>query len=134
MLDLRVLTTNSGVYGMTSNGIYYDLTDKTFVGGYTRPESGGWGIHISPYALNNNVDFRAIGGHELIHLYHYVKTSYSNTYSEMVAYKYSVDVYNTNKYYNTANAEMSIAISRGFWSSNPETLVTDRAYVWVMGR
>lgn len=96
-------------------------------------EGSGWGIHISPYALNNSVNFRAIAGHELIHLYHFVKTSYSRTYSEMVAYKYTVDVYNSNKFYYSANQEMSIARSLGYWSSHPQDLVFDRAYIWVWG-
>jgi hypothetical protein len=72
IFDLRVLTTNSGRYGMTSNLLYYNINNNTFVAGYTLPEDGGWGIHISPFALSNDVYFKAYGGHELIHLYHHL--------------------------------------------------------------
>jgi hypothetical protein len=55
-----------------------------------------YSMHISPYVVgSDDVFFRAIVGHELIHAYHYsiFGTDYVSLYSEASAYRYSYETF-----------------------------------------
>jgi hypothetical protein len=123
-LGINTITTKTGEnYGLTDNNTYYKLSTKQEVGGYIKRYYGiKWSdIHISPhYANGSRTDFRAIVGHELIHVIHnYYIPNYNTVYSERVAYKYTYDTYIRNGMTNQAIGIMQIAKDMWFWGNYP---------------
>ncbi|WP_075965994.1 RHS repeat-associated core domain-containing protein [Parabacteroides massiliensis] len=95
---IKSITTKAGKYGMDSKGFYIDKGTSAKVGGYVKSISGKLGseLHISPVYANNNNDllFRAVAGHELVHAYHHsVFTNVIPAFTESVAYQYTMNVY-----------------------------------------
>ena len=87
-------------------------------------------IYISPYVMNqlvlknNSLLFREVCGHELIHSYHVYKLglSFKRTYSEMVAYQYSINLYIRNGYTIYAHFTlMRLAAKFGFLGNYPNS-------------
>lgn len=138
-LNLTELTTRPGNKGMTPEGLYFDLTTKKALAGFTEPTlNGGNAIHVAPYCLGNDGLIKAYGGHELIHLYHNVKTFYDTFYTETIAYKYTVDILNEYGFYSAAKGEISVAMENGWWYEtngfSPLLINKDRAYIFVIGK
>lgn len=81
-------------------------------------------VHISPrYTLGNVVDFRAVAGHELNHVYHnyFFLRAYVKAYSETVAYKYTASVYQNVGRYQMALDVTNIAKSLGYSGTYPSS-------------
>ena len=110
-MGIKEITTKTGNMGMTTDGVYVDKGVK--VAGYIdRYSTGKSLVHISPqYISGNVVDFRAVAGHELNHVYHnyYFKRAYVKVFSETVAYKYTASVYQNVGRYQMALDVMNIA-------------------------
>lgn len=83
-------------YVVNSNGLYVNSQTNEIAGGFADLKSNGKSfLHVSPnYALtSDNVMFRVVAGHELVHVYHnYTLPSVNSVFTERVAYKYSSDV------------------------------------------
>lgn len=94
---IQRITTKAGRgFGLSRSNSYVNLKDGTNVGGYVRRFSTGKShLHVSPkYALADNVAFKAVAGHEVIHAYHrYAIPNYESVFSERVAYKYTFNTY-----------------------------------------
>lgn len=79
-------------------------------------------IHISPYNAYtpDNVNFRAVVGHELIHIYHrhtvlnQIEPAFT-TNTERVAYRYSYDLFFRNGRIQDALKVMKTAIKLNYW-------------------
>ena len=118
-----ITTKTSGKYGMTTSGKYINSKGE-LVGGYALGFSSGYteSLHISPYYATSidNVAFRAVAGHELIHAYHnYAIPGASTIYSEKIAYKYTHDTYVNSGRYWEASQVMKLAASKLFWGTAP---------------
>jgi hypothetical protein len=113
-------------YGMTGDGIYVNLEKRTLANGVTmRSRNAGTrtsSVHISPYiTFSGKTDFRATTGHELIHAYHWFTiNNYVTKYSEMIAYRYTVNEYMNNSDFMSAFAYKRLAYSMGYnWNLLP---------------
>ena len=115
-MGIKQITTKSGNLGMTVDGVYVD--NGVSVAGYIdRFTTGKSIIHISPqYTFGNIVDFRAVAGHELNHVYHnyFFKRAYVKKFSETVAYKYTANVYRNVGRYKMALDVMNVAKAMGY--------------------
>jgi hypothetical protein len=103
---IQSISTKAGKnYGLTENGVYVNLSKKSYALGYTKQHYMKYAsdIHISPYAVRT-VNFGSqavpwkflnVSGHELIHAYHIYKLGplYVGRYSEIVAYQYSTSMH-----------------------------------------
>ena len=122
-MGIKEITTKTGNMGMTTDGVYVDKGVK--VAGYIdRYSTGKSLVHISPqYISGNVVDFRAVAGHELNHVYHnyYFKRAYVKVFSETVAYKYTASVYQNVGRYQMALDVMNIAKSLGYSGAYPSS-------------
>lgn len=122
-MGIKEITTDTGNMGLTSDGVYVD--NGVEVAGYIdRYTTGKSLVHISPkYTLGNVVDFRAVAGHELNHVYHnyLFKSAYVKAFSETVAYKYTVSVYQNVGRYKMALDVMNIAKKLGFTGVYPRS-------------
>ena len=111
----------SGNYGLSSRGRYVNFSDNTYVGGFVNPNNGK--IHISPYYATNpsTTAFDAVVGHELIHHLHVQKfgESFMRSYSEKVAYRFTLNTYQSAGNFSAAYRTMYTANSLGFWGSAP---------------
>lgn len=122
-MGIKEITTDTGNMGLTSDGVYVD--NGVEVAGYIdRYTTGKSLVHISPkYTLGNVVDFRAVAGHELNHVYHnyLFKSAYVKAFSETVAYKYTASVYQNVGRYKMALDVMNIAKKLGFTGAYPRS-------------
>lgn len=129
------IETRSGAYGMTDDlKSYVNLTqsdEKGFeiVDGYIEKRRIGffssnvrYDVHIAPgVALYDNVSFKAVVGHELIHSLHYniFGLNFDLAQSERVAYQYTIDVYNNAGYIQSAQQNLRFAFEKGFFDIVP---------------
>ncbi len=92
----KITTMGNDLYGVNSDGFYVDNKTNELVGGFADLRSNGKSfLHVSPhYSLTpDNVMFRVVAGHELVHVYHnYTLLHVNSVFTERVAYKYSSDV------------------------------------------
>jgi RHS repeat-associated protein len=123
--------------GLTEGGSYMDLKTGEVVGGYTRSYSSGFSdVYIADRFVNGDiVSFRAVVGHELIHVYHnykflpmmtgsaYHNQSY-NINTERVAYQYTYWTYMLNGRFFDAVNTYNIAHSLNYWGSYPAQYIT----------
>ncbi len=122
----KITTRTSKGYGMTTYGDYINLESEELVGGYVRHFSTGHSdFHVSPFfSTGDDIAFRAIAGHELIHAYHnFALPNVSRVLTERVAYKYTYDVFMNNGHFNSAFSIMNKAMynsSGSFWGSFPD--------------
>jgi hypothetical protein len=103
-LGITKITTKTDLFGFNNiNGLYVDENGGT-IGGYFYSDDRS--IHISPYALKNMADFKAIAGRELIHAYHcyLYGVNFNLVSTEKIAYMYT---YNTYLQYNCYDKAMS---------------------------
>jgi len=116
--EVSKITTRTNSYGIDSYGRYINRKGEIIGGYFYHPLIGFKSLHISLNTLNaDNVTFRAIAGHEIIHAVHYYSIkNYNKNYSERVAYEYTAQVYGkasnylalygylrvANQYYNGA--------------------------------
>ncbi len=102
-------------YDYTPDLRYYKLGTKNVVAGYCQAYSNAPSeIHISPYYADNidDIKFRAVAGHELIHaIHHWAFPIYNNMYSERVAYKFTYDTYMSHGYIQDAISTKWTAIN-----------------------
>ena len=91
-------------------------------GAYVRQSSSGISdMHIAPaYAVNPDiVHFKAIVGHEVIHVYHNFTYGFSRSvpYTERTGYRHTVDTYMQGgpRYYNEALRFQKIALDNDYW-------------------
>ena len=124
--NIQDITTRTGKgYGMSTSGDYVNLKTGNVVGGYVKNYSTGYSdFHISlRYTNADALSFRAVAGHELIHIYHYYALpSVNSVYSERVAYKYTHDVYMGGGRITSALSTMNTAMfysGGSFWGSYP---------------
>lgn len=79
-------------------------------------------MHISPYyATGDLIDFKAIVGHELIHSWHYyiqasLGSKFAESYSEHIAYRYTVDMYLSAGQVNKAINVVKTATQLNYWN------------------
>ena len=92
----KITTMGNDTYGVNSDGFYVNNKTNELAGGFADLRSNGKSfLHVSPhYSLTpDNVRFRVVAGHELVHVYHnYTLLSVNSVFTERVAYKYSSDV------------------------------------------
>lgn len=118
-----ITTKTSRGQGLTTSGRYITLKTRNVIAAYCVHSTAGWSeIHVSPYyiRLADNVTFRAVAGHELIHAFHYYILPHCSTiFTERVAYRYSYDVFWNNGYFREAFNTMQTASKYLFWGSAP---------------
>ena len=115
-----VTTETPNKVGLMSNGKYLTSDYRVLLGKCSgiidRPET--YVMHISPFAvLGDDVTFRAIAGHEIIHAYHInvFGNSFYNPYSEGVAYRYSFNTYINAGRFNDALKVLTNISNNGFY-------------------
>ena len=122
-----ITTRTNGNYKLSTKGVYVNPSTGNSVGGYTLSYSKGFSeIHISPLYTNSNiVKFKAVAGHELIHAYHHysLPLSFNRRFSEMVAYRYTFNVYIQNGCYRDAFNTINTAICNGFLGNAPSEYI-----------
>jgi len=95
-----VITTKTNTYGRDNYGNYVNSKGEVIGGYYTSNIFGRHGqLHISSATLNSdNIHFKAIVGHEIIHAVHHYNMGlmYNRATSERVAYEYTASVYKNN--------------------------------------
>jgi len=101
---------------------YVNLKGQTVLG-HTRPNSSGYtSVHISKYAANlyhsDIYTYKSIVGHELIHAYHY-SIGLSGSYSDVVAYKYTINQLQIGGHTSQANAYLYQTVLSGFNGEAP---------------
>lgn len=131
----RITTKAGNGLGMTSDGIYVDNKGNTIGGITKRFSTGKTLIRISPkYAVNNMLDFQAIAGHELIHAYHYYAfgNTFNSSFSESVAYRYSVGTYVGGRNMGAAFSMYKTAIRLNSWGYYPDSYTIPKSlrYSW----
>lgn len=131
----RITTKAGDGLGMSSDGVYINNKGDQIAGLTRYYRSGNTTIRISPkYAVNNILDFEAIAGHELIHAYHYnvFGTAFNNSYSESVAYRYSVDTYMRGNDMRSAFSMYKTAIKLNNWIDYPRSYSIPKIlkYTW----
>ncbi|MBR6132139.1 MAG: VCBS repeat-containing protein [Bacteroidales bacterium] len=111
--------------GMNDNWQFVKIEDNYIVGGFVTGNSvKGTHIHISPATISDDdVVFRALAGHELLHSYHHYLGAtmgypYNHNYSEYAAYQYTYNVYSSNLYYYKALKTMVTAYRLNYWSTS----------------
>ena len=109
-------------YGLTEKGKYINLKSGNIVHGYVAGNSAIPGVeyHISPYITSNsNVYFKAVSGHELTHAYHrYIfGSAYEKIFSEVVAYRYTYNMYSSANLTKEAVITMKTALYHNYWWS-----------------
>lgn len=111
--------------GMNDNWQFVKIEDNYIVGGFVTGNSAkGTHIHISPATISDDdVVFRALAGHELLHSYHHYLGAtmgypYNHNYSEYAAYQYTYNVYSSNLYYYKALKTMVTAYRLNYWSTS----------------
>ncbi|MFA8451962.1 MAG: RHS repeat-associated core domain-containing protein [Bacteroidales bacterium] len=118
----KITTKTSKGYGMNNTGKYVKMKTGDMVGGYLKSSSAGHShLHVSPYyALGDDVAFKAIAGHELIHGYHhFMIPSFKRVLSERVAYRYTYNTYMSAGQFKKASDIYWTAMSLGYWGSAP---------------
>ena len=120
----KITTRSSGKYRITSTGKYINPETNNVIGGYCEQTTSGYSeLHISSHTtLSNDIHFKAVTGHELIHAYHHYtipNASYNRTYSERVAYQYTREVYLNNGCLTDALKVMYKAMSLNYWGNAP---------------
>ncbi len=121
----KITTMGNDLYGVNSDGFYVDNKTNELVGGFADLRSNGKSfLHVSPhYSLTpDNVMFRVVAGHELVHVYHnYTLLHVNSVFTERVAYKYSSDVLIANgriaDYMNAMTIGSSYFKNIGFFPS-----------------
>jgi RHS repeat-associated protein len=95
--EVSDITTNTGNYGLTNKGYYYNFKKKGLVAAFVSYKGlNQISVHISPYVVNDAgvTEFKAIVGHEFIHAIHYgMFGKISINFSESVAYQYSANIF-----------------------------------------
>jgi hypothetical protein len=110
-------------YGMTPDKIFVN-SKGDLVGGFTRYNGIGelTTVHISPYVTRSfdDVLFKAVAGHELIHAIHYstfaaeeIGKFYFSKYTESVAYSYSRNIYTNFGYDSMIRASHQMFMNNG---------------------
>jgi hypothetical protein len=131
-------------FGLTNGGVYMDLKTGEHVGGYTYSYSSGFSdVYIADrFAIGDIVSFKAVVGHELIHVYHNYKflpvmtgSAYHNhSYdinTERVAYQYTYRTYLMNGRISDAINTYNIARSLNYWGSYPAQYITPYQYPFI---
>lgn len=133
----KMTTKPSDNYGLTSeNGVYVNNKTNATVAGYTQRLKTGTSVHVSPaYTKANLVDFKAVAGHELIHAYHYNMfkgKSFNRSFSESIAYRYSVNVYLEGGNINSALSMYMTASKLSYWNTYSEKYVIPKIlrFLW----
>ncbi len=111
--------------GMNDKWQFVETEGNYIVGGFVTGNSvKGTHIHISPATISgDDVVFRALAGHELLHSYHHYLGAtmgylYNHNYSEYAAYQYTYNVYSSNLYYYKALKTMVTAYRLNYWSAS----------------
>jgi len=117
----ELTTTAPPGYRMITSGDYVNPKGQVVAGSMKNYGSEGLGIYISPNTtMSNDVIFRAVTGHELLHAYHiYAIPGASLFYSERAAYRYTFDTYLKHGYFNDAIATLNTAKGWGGISAYP---------------
>jgi len=125
--NISEITTNTlSGEGITNAGNYIDLETSEIYGGHAKFYSTGKAIlRVAPHYINADIaSFRAIAGHELIHVgHHYFLPSVNNLYTERVAHRYTISTYANNGMIVQANRAFQTALSHnyiGYYPSNYE--------------
>jgi hypothetical protein len=119
-------------YGLTSAGDYIDMKTGELVGGIAKLYSNGnQTLNISFRFSNADiVSFRAVAGHELIHVFHNY-TVYPNIekgifyqkaydlFTERVAHQSTISTYLSNGYFTDGLSAMRVAITNNFFGNYP---------------
>lgn len=131
----RITTKAGDGLGMSSDGVYMNNQGDQIAGLTKLHTTGKTSVRISPkYAVNDILDFKAIGGHELIHAYHFnvFGTDYNASYSESVAYRYSVSTYMEGNNLGTAFSMYRTATRLNYWINTPKNYMIPKIlrYVW----
>ena len=132
--NIRKITTKAGRgYGLDASGKYVNLKNGSSVGGYVqRFSTGTSNLHVSPYfTLANDIAFRSVAGHELIHAYHhYTIPNFNSIFSERVAYRYTYDTYMRVGLFKEALGVYRTAMPIGFWGSYPAQYKVPTPFGW----
>ncbi|MCS2426886.1 hypothetical protein [Parabacteroides goldsteinii] len=131
----RITTKAGNGLGMSSDGVYMNNQGDQIAGLTKRYTTGKTSIRISPkYAVNDILDFKAIAGHELIHAYHYntFGTAYDASFSESVAYRYSVSTYVRGNSWGSAFSMYRTAMRLNYWIDVPKKYMIPKIfkYTW----
>ena len=113
--------------GLTEDGGFVNLKNGELIGGRTiQNDMGFTDIRISPkYIYGDNIDFRAVAGHELTHAYQYYtipKYYIDKNYQERAAYRFTFDEYLKNGRFDSATRTMYGAMTNPqgeFWGRYP---------------
>ncbi|MBU2554266.1 MAG: hypothetical protein KKF98_07370 [Bacteroidetes bacterium] len=129
----KITTKSSQGYDLASSGIYINKKSGASVGGYLRRFSNGSSkLHVSPYyTAADDVAFRSVAGHELIHAYHhYSIPNFISVFSERVAYKYTYDTYMEVGQWPSAVRVNWTASSLGYWGTYPSQYEIPKILNW----